>query len=273
MEASESNAGHYVNLIDDGKELTLKLAKRTFTKPSKKLKVTLLSAIHFAQAPLYKTHNQILSKANIVLYEGKGFDKPGLKWLKDHPETAIYERLQRDYLTATAYGLSIQAKEINYQQDHFVHADEPFSKVISNPKQHLVNIQQTIKSFNSIFENEALVYRFKNGFDYVVDQTIRDIQKTPLKLRLKDMVKGLENFKKTSKDISPAFYESEVIKRNAIVLQRLAEQMEIVDEDKEIEIVIYYGAAHMPCFEKELREKYGMTLESEEWLTAIVLEN
>ena len=43
-------------------------------------------------------------------------------------------------------------------------------------------------------------------------------------------------------------------------------QQELVKGHKRIGI--FYGAAHMPDFERRLTEEFGMRLQSEKWLTA-----
>ena len=41
---------------------------------------------------------------------------------------------------------------------------------------------------------------------------------------------------------------------------------QLVDGKKKL--AIFYGAAHMPDFDRRLRDEFGLTRQSQEWLTA-----
>ena len=70
----------FIRIMDLDGVKELQLAKRTYKDKMERIRLTLLSATHFAQAKFYERHNQILSEAQIVFYEGKGLDAEGMKW-------------------------------------------------------------------------------------------------------------------------------------------------------------------------------------------------
>ena len=87
------------------------------------------------------------------------------------------------------------------------------------------------------------------------------------------IMRSLENIESTlKKTFGVAGLEKEFTNRNAIVLNKFAQYMATIPEDSSAYAIIYYGAGHMPFLEEELCTKYNLTLEAEEWITAIVTD-
>ncbi len=63
-------------------------------------------------------------------------------------------------------------------------------------------------------------------------------------------------------------FEMEYTNRNKIALTKFDEQVSKSNPNAKSHIAIYYGAGHMPYFEKQLSEKYGLEITAEEWITA-----
>lgn len=257
--------GPFVRLAADGDKTALQVARKTYKNGS--LKVTLLSAAHFAQPAFYARHKEILDQASVVLYEGKGLDKKGFLF-RQQPIIKKHEQVDNFAVLSKAFNLSLQLDSIDYQKSIFILADYSFDEEIKDPDALLSEISQFIEEKNKEYDKKAAEFGLADGFEYFVDS---EIKKTKANVSLEKLSMELMKASKNSAEFLqqqwPEAFEKEYTKRNQIVLQKFAEQIPQLSAQATSHVVIYYGAAHMPYFEQELGKTYGLQLESEEWIS------
>lgn len=268
MESTSGETGKsFVRLVPAGEKTALQLSSKTYENSTNSLKVTLLSAAHFAEPEFYKRHEEIIDRATIVLYEGKGLDKKGFDW-RNQPIIKQHERLDSYTLIAKAYDLVCQLSNINYQRNNFVLADYSFDEVMKTPDTFLEEVNTFIEDLKQKYAKEAAENNFSDGFEYFIDLQIKKIKTdTPLQFIATTLLEASQNTEEyLQKNISAEMFEKEFINRNKIVLEEFAKQMTHLQETRHL--VIYYGGGHMSYFEEQLCKKYGLSMTSEEWLTA-----
>lgn len=137
----------FMRLTDKEGQRSFQLASKTYSDPRGKIRVVLLSAIHFAQCEFYKRQGEILSQADAVFYEGKGLDKLGLEW-EMQPLIKTFNKCQLYSVIAKAYDLHSQLQAIEYEQNNFIHDDYSFDEEAIDRVGKLSEINECIDYFN-----------------------------------------------------------------------------------------------------------------------------
>lgn len=259
----------FIRLTKSSQQTDLMLASRTYRLPSSNLKVTLLSAMHFAKSEFYKKHNEILNQATIVLYEGKGLDKKWFAW-NELSEIKKYSKLNCYKLCSQAYNLAYQLESINYRQSHFILADYSFDEEYPNPDNILKQIKEFMAELDEKYSKEAIGNEFEDGFSYFVNLQVENQKKQPFSATADMLFECGKNPEEIlQKDIPAELYDKEYTKRNQIILAKFAEEMAKIKANSASKIVIYYGAGHLSYIEQELCKQYGLVFESNDWLSAV----
>jgi hypothetical protein len=260
----------FMRLERQDEQTAVQCASKTYKMPSNNLKVTLLSGMHAARPDFYKRHTKIMDGATLVLFENKGADKQGLLWMSQ-PIVQRHEKLNFYVLIARAHNLAYQLESIDYHKAQFLLADYSFDKAIPNPEKHLKEIRELIEERSQTFSEKAAEQGYEDGFEYFVNLQIESAKKQPLKFIAAEIINASQNVEEFLKErCSPQQFEFEYTNRNKIVLDLFAQQEAVLNAVTDAHVVIYYGGAHMSYFEKQLVEKYGLTLEAEEWITALL---
>lgn len=247
----------------------IQFAKKTYKLPSGG-RITLLGAMHFGEAGFYESHEEIFLKASHVLYEGKGHEEAGLKFLSTEIGKKNELLTNLCLAAAEAFGLCYQSHSIDYSGDKFIHADYTFDELVqaeaggfdSFVAQLKGNIEQQESLYKDI-ETDACRHCFELKVTQLREGSLKSFCEenlTPYLLMTEEELVSVIS--------SEGLYEREVTNRNKIVLEKLALILD-GDINSDVHIVIYYGAAHLPCFERELSQKYLCQPESEEWFTAV----
>ena len=229
--------------------------------------VDLVGAVHIGDKEYYKKLNKQFQQYDVVLYElvaqpGTVIPKGGRK--KDDPLSLIMQ------VVKMALDLELQTERIDYTKKNFVHAD-------LSPEQMAEAIQKR--------GDDGLTLILGFTADLLRQENLRELQakekpkaKAPgsddvdifsllldpdgpvkLKRMLAEQLQNLEGG-----GLGPTLNNILISDRNEAALKVF--QKELAKGKKKIGI--FYGAAHLPDFEKRLREDFGLKRDSDRWLTA-----
>lgn len=211
-------------------------------------KVTLLGVIHIADEKYYGEIQNILNKADLVLYEGIGTQEENDEVKKNCPEISKKGINSQHENTARKLRLVFQQKIIK-QGDNFVHADASLMSLLDE---------------RGIAINKPLCERLRK--QYVTDPFEDDSEITPNRHQLAFILtKNLSHERNefTTKDV-----ETILFFRNGIVIEALKKHLPLYTPDQEI--VIFYGAGHMPDIENSLKD-LDYSLNETRWFSAFEL--
>jgi len=265
----------------------LELASRTLASPEhKKLKVTLLGVSHVGDLAFYKSVQKRLDAADLVLFEGVGWGE-GPPEAKSGKTSGVGEL--QDSL-ASSMGLVFQLKAIRYDRPHFRNSDmslQAFTESLSGKKK---KPGKKIKEEGTLGKSETVVARGKD--DLAAKEVMRALSgdsivfsfvsgalkifgKSPkfrglMKLAMVETLGALGGDVSTlAKAAGPGmekFMRIALEKRNAIVVKDLKKILK--NKEGHGDVVVFYGAAHMPDIERQLSEKFGFAPVAEKWLPA-----
>lgn len=252
---------NFIRLDEDDTHSRLQTSITTYEKDEQK--VTLLGAIHIADADYFKALNQEFTKYPVLLFEliggedaAKSLDGKPKK--EEKPDGGPTEGLRGLYGSfASTMQLAEQIEHIDYTKDNFIHADLTFTEY----QKLAEGKSDDILAFaleNSIKSSELTGKPF-GGLDMsLVMRAILSGDGTGLKLQYMTMM--------DQGDESAAALTGQnliISDRNEKCFQVLAREQEKGAKN----IGIFYGAAHFPDMEKRLLAK-GYKLAEHRWLTA-----
>jgi len=230
--------------------------------------VDLIGAVHVGDKEYYEALNKKMEQYDVLLYElvaeeGTRIPKGG-KREKDNPLSMI-QSLMKDVLD-----LESQVEIIDYTKKNFIHADLSPEKMAEAIKER---------------GDDGVTIALSVAADFLRKQNLEELKKKDPKSSKKkeedpDLFKLLldpnaatklkrtmaEQFEESGEDggLGGTISTILVADRNKAALKVL--QKEIAKGHKKIGI--FYGAAHMPDFEKRLGEDFDLKKDKEEWLTA-----
>ena len=253
---------------DDGVVTSLDTATVSYTVKQQDspetIQVDLVSVIHIGDKGYYKKLNEDFQKYEVVLYELVA--PPGVRPPKkagprsDNPFAMIQQMMKK------ALALEHQLEIVDYEVDNFIHADLSFRAMIEVAKKRgedkftfgMGIMRDVMLSMNKMKQGEGPEAQGVPEIDI-------------LGLILGDTGEGRKLKRFFAKSIDPkksglgkTIENSLIDDRNKACVKVLKEQIAA----GKTKIAIFYGAAHMPDFEKRLLTEHGMTKGKTEWLTA-----
>jgi hypothetical protein len=271
LETKKASPARFLRLQRDAKEQPVGLETATvrFVPASGEgnLVVDLVSAVHVGDRDYYEKLNRQLDQYDVVLYElvaqpGTRIPKGGRR-KTDNPLALLQQ------ITKIVLGLESQTEQIDYTRKHFVHAD-------LSPEQMAEAIRKR--------GDDGLTLFLSITADMLRQQNLRDMKREkgaaaketdldPLALlNDPDAPRKLKRFlaEQLEASVSPEVGLGETLERILVKDRNQAAvkvfQTELAKGRKKI--AIFYGAAHMPDFERRLREDFGLKRQSERWLRA-----
>ncbi len=222
--------------------------------------VDLVAAVHIADPDYYKQLNREFESYDAVLYELVAPEdsktpqpdaKPG-----NHP-VSLLQNGMKDLLA-----LEYQLKGIDYTRKNMVHAD-------MSPDQFARSMQR---------RGETMTAMFARMMGYAMTQQGQTTDGARLLAALFDknrasalkraMAEQFELSEGSMAALEGPNGSTLVAERNKVALDVL--RKEIAGGKKKF--AIFYGAAHMPDFQKRLRDEFGMTPVDARWLAAWTLK-
>jgi hypothetical protein len=234
--------------------------------------VDLIGVVHIGEQGYYEALNKQFEQYDALLYElvaPEGTRVPkGSKREKSNPVALLQD------LMKTVLDLESQMEHIDYTRKNFVHADlspEKMAEAIRERGDDAFTLTFSIVADLMRQQNLAEMKRQKGPADRKEGKKIEDeldlltlLLDPNAPVKLKRLL--AEQFEVAGGDpgLGPTLNTILVADRNKAAMQVF--QKELARGKKKIGI--FYGAAHMPDFEKRLREEFGLKKESEAWLTA-----
>jgi len=214
--------------------------------------ITLLGAIHVGEKDYYRQIQERLDKASVVLYEAIGSRAEAEEIRRHCPESA--DKSGGHSLGSALLGLVNQTEHIDYSRPHFVRADMSMTEFLDR-----IGQAPGRKLCERIKKSESIDIKDKLPKDF--DQISYEAKRSAVALLLaKDI---------SHQDTNPDRETQVVIyERNAVAMKVL--QAVLPKYGAGDEIVIFYGAGHMPDLEEQITA-LGYQAESEEWLKAFGL--
>jgi hypothetical protein len=263
----------YVRLLrDDVKEpVALQTATVRFTsaKKAEGATVDLVGVVHIGDREYYKKLNKQLEQYDVVLFE-----------LVAPPNTVIPKGGNRDSSNPLAFvqtamkavlGLESQTERIDYTRKNFVHADLSFEQMAEAVrKRGDTGLTLTLSIAADLLRQQNLQEMkkqdAKRGAKVEPETDLLSMLLDPdgavkLKRVLAEQLAGTTT---GDSGLGPTIDTILVSDRNAAAIGAL--QKELAKGTKKI--AIFYGAAHMPDFERRLRDDFGLRPQSPQWLDA-----
>lgn len=246
-----------ISANEHGAPAALQMAVVSYQPPDGGYKVDLISAIHIADQAYYRTLNERFKDYEKLLYElvaPEGRTIPTA-------ETSSGGFISGTQLAMTrALGLSFQLEHIDYSPDNFVHAD--------------LSPQRLAESMDE--RGESLYVYFWRLFFAAVDEMGRD----PLGIKGMQMYSAMLSSDDRRFKIAVARELVDIDRHrdllsgengSAIIDSRNDRALDVLREElgKGTETIgIFYGVAHMPDFDRRLREDFGLQRSKTVWVNA-----
>jgi len=227
--------------------------------------VDLIAAVHVGDKEYYQKLNKLMEEYDVLLYElvaPEGARPPKGRKKSDNPVAMLQQ------MAKMALELELQLEQIDYTRKNFVHAD-------LSPQQMAEAIRQR--------GDDGLTLTLSIAADLLRQQNLQKMKQAldpkpgediDLAALLADPERGLKLKRLMAQQFEalddPAGGFGKTINtiliedRNKACLKVFQQQL---TRGKK-KIGIFYGAAHMPDFEKRLREDFDLKKDKEQWLLA-----
>jgi len=230
------------------------------------LTVDLIAAVHVGDKGYYEKLNKQMEQYDVLLYElvaapGTRIPKGG-KRDSDNPLALMQQ------VTKTMLGLELQTEQVDYTKKNFLHAD-------MSPEQMAAAIKDRGDDGLTLFLGVAADLLRQQNLQQRKQQKepSKEADVDPLALLLdaeaglkmkRTMAEQLGDLESGAGNLGQTLNTILVTDRNKAALKVF--QTEMAKGKKKIGI--FYGAAHMPDFEKRLREDFGLVPVSTTWMPA-----
>jgi hypothetical protein len=221
--------------------------------------VDLIGVVHFGEKDYYESLNKQFEQYDALLYElvaPEGKQTPQRGQAGNHP-LAMVQNGMKDVLE-----LEHQLEHIDYRKPNMLHADmtpEAFSKKMTERNESFFEI--LMKSIGQgIVQSGQKKQRADGGLGMMV------VWFSPYRATLlrKMMAEQFEDLENSMKFLDGPDGSTIITERNKVALEVLKKQL---DAGKR-KIGIFYGAGHMPDFERRLIDDFGLKRGDERWLVA-----
>ena len=271
----------YLRAVDDeAGGRVLQIASRTLVSPEKEgPSVTLLGVSHLGNPTYYEKIQKKLDRSDLVLFEGVGYGDKAPK--KNEGRSNAVSEMQLSL--ARSMGLVFQLEAIRYDRAHFRNSDLSSEALLTRLKGGPLKAGRPGKN-GSEGKSEKDDQRSKelmealSGNSFVLNflgKALSFLGKDPkfralMKLAIVETLGAIEGdvtrLAKSSGPDMEKFMKVLLEDRNTIVFRDLRKVLKGKNPPKEI--VVFYGAAHMPDLEKRLVEKLGFQSKRDDWLVA-----
>jgi hypothetical protein len=159
--------------------------------------------------------------------------------------------------------LEHQLEHIDYRKPNMVHADmtpEAFAKRMSERNESFFQILMKSLGQGIAQQNKKQPQATDSGFGMLA------VWFSPYRASVlrKMMAEQFEDLENSMKFLDGPDGSTIITERNKVALEVLKKQR----DDGKRRIAIFYGAGHMPDFERRLIEDFGLKREQERWLVA-----
>jgi hypothetical protein len=220
--------------------------------------VDLVAAMHIAEKSYYEQLNRLFETYDVVLYElvaPEGTQVPKGGPTGDQSPVTMVQTGMTGML-----GLEFQLKGVDYTRKNFVHAD-------MSPDQFAQSMQKRGESVLQTFTRLMgyAMTRQNGGSGTGEGQLLAMLFSQDRTLTLKRiMAEQFEDMEGSLTAINGPEGSTLITERNKVALGVLRKQISAGKKS----LAIFYGAGHMPDFQKRLADEFGLVPISTQWLVA-----
>jgi hypothetical protein len=245
----------FIRLKEKGGKVTaMEIAITRYTNKSKTLTVDLVGVVHVGDRAYYQQLSKRFPTYDVVLYELVA--PPGTRVPAGGKKTAGTAFIAS--IMTGLLDLDSQLACIDYSQKNFVHADLSFETMMAAARKRG---ESGLTLGLSVL---ADMMRQQNRADKKQDTADADVGFADALFNPNLLKRQMAKQMVDTNDLGPTLQALLIGDRNKKACEVLTEQI----EDGKEKIAIFYGAAHMPDFDKRLRTEFGLRRQSQEWLTA-----
>lgn len=265
--AKTAESMKFLRVVHDAKDRPLALetavARYVSSAKDKPFTVDLIGCIHVADKKYYDQLNERFKQYDAVLFElvmPEGQSLAGLGNRKsNHPIAALQQSLPE------VLDLAYQLKEINYTAKNFVHADlspDEMSKAIRSRGDSGASV-----FFKVVFDvfresnRQAAIRAKKKGGEFADLQLFAAMFDNNRPLALKRLMAEQMEMVGSETGLGPTLDTILVKDRNNAAMKVLAQKV----KQGVAKIGIFYGAAHMPDFDRRLTQELNFKRQSLTW--------
>lgn len=261
----------FIRIVKDkeGQPVSLDTATVRYVSASGEgeLIVDLVGVVHIGDRSYYEKLNRQFEQYDVLLYElvapqGTRIPKGGRRD-SDNP-IALIQQMSKSFLK-----LDSQTDVVDYTRKNFVHADlSPREMAEAMRKRGDDGMTLFLSIAADLLRQQNLQEQNKAKGDAPKEPEIDLLTllldpNGPVKMK-RVFAQQLANMESPEGSLGQTMHTILVTDRNQAALKVF--QKELAKGKKKIGI--FYGAAHMPDFEKRLREDFGLKRHSDQWLTA-----
>jgi hypothetical protein len=224
------------------------------------VEIDLVAVVHIGEKAYYERLNKEFEKYDAVLYElvAPGGKTPSVGEMKSDNPAAMLQKGMKYFLR-----LQHQLEVIDYKKPNFVHAD-------LSPEGMQKAMKERGDDATTIILGVIADFLRKRNLDadkpqpQEPDISLADLT-NPTKLK-RIMAQQFENAGGDT-NLGVTIDRLLIEDRNKEAVGVLRQQLAMGKK----KIAIFYGAAHMPDFDRQLKQDFGMIRTSSDWLTAWIL--
>jgi hypothetical protein len=224
--------------------------------------VDLIAAVHIADAAYYQELQERFATYDVLLYEMiKPRDAEPVPGRRPDNLLTAFQRFLKDILD-----LQFQLDSLDYKKPNFVHADldpETFFKLQREKGENMLSL--FLRLLSRQYELEAKGEGGKSfGLVELIMAFSSQDRASALKLLMARELEHMELLMAGFDDKDDGKESVLVGERNKVAMKGAKEAI----EKGKKKLGIFYGGAHMPDFEKRLRQELGLAKNRVEWITA-----
>ncbi len=251
---------------DDGKPLSLQTSIVRYRNSDRTLLVDLIGAVHIGEAAYYKKLNHQFDQYEALLYElvapqGTRVPQGGGTDRSNNPISFLQSSAQ------SMLGLESQLELIDYQKENFVHADLSPEEMQAKMAERgdtvltvgLSALADMLRQQNLTQQANARRGESNNALDA---NNLFEVMGDPLQMK-RMMAEQFSNSGVMEMGLGTKLNQLIVTDRNEAAMRVLQRQV----VDGKTKLALFYGAAHMPDFEKRF-EDLGLVKSEQVWVDA-----
>lgn len=225
--------------------------------------VDLIAAVHLGELSYYGALNKQFESYDVLLYELVA-PKNAIPTRHTGQDTNLFSMLQR--LPGIMLGLESQLDHVDYAKPNFVHADlspEEMGRRMSERGEDVLSIAMEV--FDDIQKKQDKIQQDQQNDPGNLSATtdILEMLSDPLDMKRK-LAMYFTDSDNLESGLGKTLNRMLINDRNQAAMRALQTEL---SKGKQ-RIGIFYGAAHMPDFDRRLREDLEMQPDEQQWLTA-----
>lgn len=250
---------------DDGQPKTLDTAITTYrTSNPDGVAVDLIGAVHIGERAYYDELNRLFDKYDVLLYELVAPENTVIPRGGKREGTNPVAMLQDS--AKNMLGLESQLELVDYTKPHFVRADMTPTQIAEKMAERgETAFTVALSTLADVMRQQNLAARESANHPKAnsAEPSLFDLLGNPLKMK-QVMAQQFVQTGSLDQSLGGSLNQMLVIDRNAEALRGLQKQIAAGKK----KIGIFYGAAHMPDFEKHLTADFGLQKADQSWLVA-----